>query len=95
MDATIYPIESELYLNKNWVKVKENTSSSCGNSYWTQKLEPNYYLSIQIDNHDITLGKVKVRQKIKLKVGGQVLESREVKAFLFPNQLNSLTQKFR
>ncbi len=53
MDATIYQIESELYLNKNWVKVKENTSSTCGNSYWTQKLEPNTYLSIQIDNHDL------------------------------------------
>ena len=95
MDATIYPIESELYLNKNWVKVKDNTSSTCGNSYWTQKLEPNNYLSIQIDNHDITLGKVKVRQKIKLKVGGQVLESREVKAFLFPNQLKLLVDNLK
>ena len=95
MDATIYPIESELYLNKNWVKVKENTSSTCGNGYWTQKLEPNNYLSIQIDNHDITLGKIKVRQKVKLKLGDQVLESREVKALLFPNQLKLLTEKFK
>jgi hypothetical protein len=95
MDATIYPIESELYLNKNWVKVKDNTSSTCGNSYWTQKLEPNNYLSIQIDNHDITLGKVKVRQKIKLKVGDQVLESREVKAFLFPKQLKFLMDNLK
>jgi hypothetical protein len=95
MDATIYPIESELYLNENWVKVKDNTSSTCGNSYWTQKLEPNNYLSIQIDNHDITLGKVKVRQKIKLKVGEQVLESREVKAFLFPKQLKFLMDNLK
>jgi len=90
MDATIDYIESELYLNNNWVKVKETRSATCGNSYWIQKLEPNEYLSIQIENHDLTLGKVKVRQKIKLKVGNQVLESREVKALLFPNQLKLL-----
>ena len=93
MDATIYPIESEFYLNKNWVKVKENTSSTCGNSYWVQKLAPNSYLSIQISNHDISFGKIKVRQKVKLKLGDQVLESREVKALLFPNQLKLLTEK--
>ena len=93
MDATLDGIESELYLNNTWVKVKENRAATCGNSYWTQKLEPNEYLSIQIENHDIALGKVKVRQKIKLKLGDQVLESREVKALLFPNQLKSLTEK--
>lgn len=91
MDATIYQIESELYLNKNRVKVKENTSSTCGNSYWVQKLAPNYYLSIQVSNHDISFGKIKVRQKVKL--GDQVLESREVKALLFPNQLKLLMEK--
>jgi hypothetical protein len=95
IDATIDYMESELYLNNNWIRVKQNSNSTCGNSYWTQKLEPNEYLSIQIENYDMAQGKVKVRQKIKLKVGGQVLESREVKAFLFPNQLNFLTQKFR
>ena len=93
MDATIYQIESELYLNKNWVKVKENTSSTCGNSYWTQKLAPNSYLSIQVSNHDISFGKIKVRQKVKFKLGDQVLESREVKALLFPNQLKLLMEK--
>jgi hypothetical protein len=93
MDAPLDGIESELYLNNNWIRVKQNSNSTCGNSYWTQKLEPNEYLSIQIENHDIALGKVKVRQKIKLKLGDQVLESREVKALLFPNQLKSLTEK--
>ena len=93
MDATLDGVESELYLNNTWVKVKETKSASCGNSYWTQKLEPNEYLSIQIENHDIALGNVKVRQKVKLKIGDQVLESREVKALLFPNQLKLLTEK--
>lgn len=93
MDATIYPIESEFYLKKNWVKVKENASSTCGNSYWVQKLAPNSYLSIQVSNHDIAFGKIKVRQKVKLKLGGQVLESREVKALLFPNQLKFLVDQ--
>lgn len=95
MDATLDGIESELYLNDTWVKVQETKPASCGNSYWIQKLEPNTYLSIQIDNHDIALGKVKVRQKIKLKVGDQVLESREVKALLFPNQLKLLVEKLK
>ncbi len=93
MDATIYPIESEFYLKKNWVKVKENTSSTCGNSYWVQKLAPNSYLSILVSNHDISFGKIKVRQRVKLKLGGQALESREVKALLFPNQLKLLVEK--
>jgi hypothetical protein len=93
MDATLDGIESELYLDNNWVKVNETKPASCGNSYWIQKLEPNTYLSIQIENHDITLGKVKVRQKVKLKVGEQVLESREVRALLFPNQLKHLREK--
>ncbi len=93
MDATIYPIESEFYLKKNWVKVKENASSTCGNSYWVQKLPPNSFLSIQVSNHDISFGKIKVRQRVKLKLGGQVLESREVKALLFPNQLKLLVEK--
>jgi len=58
MDATLDGIENELYLNNTWVKVKENRTATCGNSYWNQKLEPNEYLSIQIENHDIALGKV-------------------------------------
>ena len=95
MDATLDGIESELYLNNTWVKVGETKPASCGNCYWSQKLEPNTYLSIQIENHDITLGKVNVRQKIKLKVGDQVLESKEVKALLFPNQLKLLTEKLK
>jgi hypothetical protein len=95
MDATLDGIESELYLNNTWVKVKETKPASCGNSYWSQKLEPNTYLSIQIENDDITLGKVKVRQKVKLKLGDQVLESREVKALLFPNQLKLLMEKLK
>ena len=95
MDATLDGVETELYLNNTWVKVKETKPASCGNSYWTQKLEPNTYLSIQIDNHDITLGKIKVRQKVKLKLGEQVLESREVKAFLFPNQLKLLMDNLK
>jgi hypothetical protein len=95
MDATLDGVETELYLNNTWVKVKETKPASCGNSYWTQKLEPNTYLSIQIDNHDITLGKINVRQKVKLKLGEQVLESREVKAFLFPNQLKLLMDNLK
>jgi len=93
MDVTLDGFERELYLNNTWVKVGETKPASCGNSYWSQKLEPNTYLSIQIENHDVTLGKVNVRQKIKLKVGDQVLESNEVKALLFPNQLKFLIKK--
>jgi hypothetical protein len=68
--------------------------ATCGNSYWKQKLEPNEYLSIQLENGDRVPSKANLRQKIKLKVGVQVLESREVKAFLFPNQLKLLLEKF-
>ncbi|MBM3427084.1 MAG: hypothetical protein FJX97_08840 [Bacteroidetes bacterium] len=93
MDATLDGFESVLYLNNTWVKVGETKPASCGNSYWSQKLEPNTYLSIQLENHDITHGKVKVRQKIKLKIGDQVLESKEIKALLFPNQLKFLVDQ--
>jgi hypothetical protein len=50
-------------------------------------------MSIQIDNHDISLGKIKVRQIIKLKIGGHILESREVTAMLNENQIKILRQR--
>ena len=93
IDATIDNVENILFINGKWIKVKENSKSDCGNSYWTQKLEPNFYMSIQFDNHDISLGKIKVRQIIKLKIGGHILESREVSAMLNENQIKILRQR--
>ena len=92
IDATIDNVESILFINSKWIKVKENSGSECGNSDWTQKLDPNFYMSIQIDNHDISLGKIKIRQKVKLKLGGHTLESREVNAMLNDNQFKLLGQ---
>lgn len=93
IDATIDNVENILFVNSKWIKVKENSKSDCGNSYWIQKLEPNFYMSIQIDNHDISLGTVKMRQKIKLKIGEHILESTEVNAMLNENQLKILGQR--
>lgn len=49
IDATIGHVECFLSVDDKWIKVKENSTSDCGNSYWTQKLEPNFYMSIQIE----------------------------------------------
>jgi len=92
-DATIGNVENWLLVNNNWKKIKENTKATCGNSYWTQKLEPNYYISIQFENYDISLGNKKVKHKIKINVGGQILESKEVWAKLYDNQFKLLTKK--
>ena len=93
IDATIDNVENLLFVNGKWIKVKENSKSDCGNSYWTQKLEPNFYMSIQVDNHDISIGTIKMRQKIKLKIGEHILESTEVNAMLNENQLKILGQR--
>lgn len=93
IDATIDNIENILFVNGKWIKVKENSKSDCGYSYWTQKLEPDFYMSIQINNHDISLGTIKVRQIIKLNIGGHILESREVNAMLNKSQMKILRQR--
>lgn len=92
-DATILSVENYLFVYNKWQIIKENSKATCGNSYWMQKLEPNYYISLLFDNHDISLGNIKVKQKIKIYIGGQVLESKEVWAMLNKNQLKLLRNK--
>jgi hypothetical protein len=91
-DATVDIVESFLFTNNKWNKVKDSRQVGCGHGYWTQKLEPNDYIVLHIDNHDLALGTLQVKQKITINLNGLIVESEKVVALLNENQVKLLRQ---
>ena len=91
-DATVDIVESFLFTNNKWNKVKDSRQVGCGHGYWTQKLEPNDYILLHIDNHDLALGTLHVKQKITINLNGLIVESEKVIALLNENQVKLLRQ---
>ncbi len=62
-DATITGFSTEIFKDKVWQHFQQNIGSGCGNSYWTQKLESQKALSIQLDHAEN--GPIKVPFRLK------------------------------
>ena len=66
-DATIYPAETQILVNKEWKTFQISLGSTCGNSYFTGKLLPKSYYTLHIERP--SEGNIKTKFRVKLKFG--------------------------
>ncbi len=64
-DATVSGVSTEIYVDGVWKIFQSKIGSSCGNSYWTMKLNPQHYLYLELE--DKAEGPIKVLYRVRLK----------------------------
>ncbi|MEE1944270.1 hypothetical protein VRU48_04075 [Pedobacter sp. KR3-3] len=92
IDATINKVKEYFFINKKWVAYRTNGTSTCGNSYFDSKLAPHRQLTLHLDNEDLTKGKNKIKYKIQINLGNQVIESNVITVRLYDSQLKRITE---
>ena len=75
-DATIVGFSTEILKDKVWQHFQRDIGSSCGNSYWFQKLGDQQALSIQLDHAES--GDIKIPFRIKYIYNGTVIYSNSI-----------------
>lgn len=66
-DATIYPAETQILINKKWKTFQISAGSTCGNSYFKSILLPKSYYTLHIERPSV--GNIKTKFRVKLKLG--------------------------
>jgi hypothetical protein len=75
-DATISGLNSEVRINNKWVSFQTDRGSTCGNSYWKQKLIEEYSLYINFEwNYS---NGVKVPFRLSFSHDGKLIRSNEI-----------------
>ncbi len=92
IDATMDKVREYFFINKKWVPFRKNGTSTCGNSYFERKLAPNKQLTLYLDNEALTKGKNKIKYKIQINLGDQVIESNVITVHLYDSQLKRITE---
>ena len=75
-DATISGLNSEVRINNKWVSFQTDRGSTCGNSYWKQKLIEGYSLYINFE-WQYSKG-VKVPFRLSFSHDGKLIRSNEI-----------------
>lgn len=75
-DATLAGTSSEIFVRHKWRLFQEGFGSSCGNSYWSQKLAAKHAMIIQYDHSES--GPIKVPFRVKFTKGHQVVVSNAI-----------------
>lgn len=92
IDATIGNVQEYFLIDSKWVMFRENSTSSCGNSYFTSLLPPGERLLLELDNHFLVDGPNKLSYKIKVLIGQQWIVSNVIKVGLYESQLKRLRE---
>lgn len=79
-DATLSGIQTEIKLGNEWKLFQINMGSSCGNSYYSMKLAPGNYLSLQIENR--VVGNKKVKYRVIAYVGKKRIVSNDTDIYV-------------
>lgn len=75
-DATISGVNSEIRINNKWVSFQTDRGSTCGNSYWKQKLIHDHALYINFE-WQYSKG-VKVPFRLSFSHDGKLIRSNEI-----------------
>jgi hypothetical protein len=67
-DATLYPAETQILVNKEWKTYQRSMGSTCGNSYFTSTLLPGSFYSLRIDVNTATNGNLATQFRLKIRI---------------------------
>jgi hypothetical protein len=68
-DATIYPSETQIFVNAKWKTFQIGMGSSCGNSYFSSKIFPKSFYTLEITRP--SEGNIQTKFRAKIKVGNK------------------------
>lgn len=92
IDATIDNVREYFFIDNKWVAFRTNGKSTCGNSYFNNKLAPKHQLSLELENGSLIEGKNKIKYKVQIKLGNQFVESNVINVYLHDNQLKRIKE---
>ena len=84
-DATIYPAESQIFVNGEWKLFQISMGSSCGNSYFKAQLPPQSYYALHINRPKP--GDLETEFRIRFKFGDKEYFSNSCKVFLTKDEI--------
>ncbi len=87
IDATVANVQEYFFINRKWVSFRQNHTSTCGNSYYRNTLAPYHKINLQLENNDLTDGENKVKYKISITLGGQLVISNVIVVKMHDNQI--------
>jgi hypothetical protein len=90
IDATLANVQEYFYLNNKWTKGRKNGTSTCGNSYYNEKLATATRMVLNLNNDELVGGNKEVNYKIMITIGNEIIESNVIKVHLFSNQYKRL-----
>jgi hypothetical protein len=92
IDATLANVQEYYFIKNKWVAFRTNGTSTCGNSYFSNKLPPNRQLSLELTNDILTDGAKKIPYKISILIGSQQIESNIITVKLHDTQLKRMME---
>ena len=93
IDATLDSISEFIKVDNKWLQITKNKTSTCGNSYYKQKLEPSESNLFEVDYINQKTGTEVLRYKLVFNYYGKKIESNEIQIKLFPNQLKRFLEE--
>ncbi|WP_316797476.1 hypothetical protein [Pedobacter agri] len=85
---------TEILVDKKWLLFQKSAGSSCGNSYWTMKLAPKHYITLEIENTGNN-GKIRIPFKAVIKLGSSSLESNQSYIYVSKERLKTAGKPIR
>ena len=73
IDATIDGFQELFFIEGNWRKHRKNGTSTCGNSYYNQILEPYSQIDFELSNGGLNEGEIDVEYKISITLNEKTL----------------------
>lgn len=92
IDATLANVREYFFIKNKWIAFRTNGTSTCGNSYFSNKLPPNRQLSLELTNDILTDGRKKIPYKISILIGAQQIESNVITVKLHNAQLKRMIE---
>ncbi len=92
-DATIYPAETQIFVNEEWKLFQISMGSSCGNSYFKAQLPPQSYYALHINRPNP--GDTETEFRVKFKFGDKEFFSNSCKVFLSKEEIEKAGKSIR
>lgn len=92
IDATLANVQEYFLIKNKWIAFRKNGTSTCGNSYFSNKLAPNHQLSLELSNDVLTDGNNKIPYKISILLGTRLIECNVIQVKLHDSQLKRMME---
>ena len=83
-------IFKSFFIDGHWREHRKNGTSTCGNSYYIQIMEPDSLIDFDLSNGGLNNGEIEVEYKISITINEITYFSNIIKVNLYQNQYDRL-----